>query len=136
MKTKLAIKKINERGVLLVFPINNKPEPNSLWKEFHPKKKMIWEWDTGGDASVGDLWLLMKHLSDCGEVDDGAFPSLAVGSTQLLFEDLWLAAKDMKSAKAQKLVDQFMPIGSLVRKFFDKQMSSFSFAIPNFQKQH
>ncbi len=169
---------------------------------------MVWEWDPGGDASVGDLWLLMKELSNCGEVvyskwyqgratffsselftamlclkgdlandlsfeakeifevlesdsplstkeikkltdlrgkdneptysramkslflkllivaygevDDGAFPSLAVGSTQLLFEDLWLAAKEMKAPKARKIVDLYMPAGSLVRKFFDK----------------
>lgn len=224
MKSKAAIKKINELGILLVFPINNKPEPNSIWREFYPRKKMIWEWDAGGDASVGDMWLLMKHLSDCGhvvyskwyqgratffskelftatlclvrnsfpqndselaldmtsdltfqakqifevlesdsplstkeikkltdlkgkdneaiysralkslflrqlivaygEVDDGAFPSLAVGSTQVLFEDLWIAARGMKVSKAQRIVDRDMPKGSLMRKFFDKNISA------------
>ena len=217
MKVKSAINKINENGVLLVFPINNRPQPHSLWAELHPKKKMKWEWDAGGDASVGNMWYLMKHLSDCGEVvyskwyqgratffskelftamlclrlpradaelaidytaglsfeaqqifevlesdsplstkeikkmtelrgkdneptytralkalflrllvvaygevDDGAFPSLAVGSTQVLFEDLWVAARAMKPAKAQKILEQYMPSGNLFRKFFDK----------------
>ncbi len=30
-----------------------------------------------------------------GEVDEGAFPSLAVGSTQLLFEDLWVESQSL-----------------------------------------
>ncbi len=208
MKVKSAIKKINEQGALLVFPINNRPEPNSLWAELHPKKKMVWEWNETGDNKVGEMWLLMKHLSDCGEVvyskwyqgratffsrdlftamlclkkpntedltfqardifdlleddsplstkeikkltdlrgkdnepaygralkslfsrllvvaygevDDGAFPSLAVGSTQILFEDLWQSAQNMKPAAAQRTLDQFMPKGSLFRKCFDR----------------
>lgn len=32
-----------------------------------------------------------------GEVDDGAFPSLAIGSTRLLFEDLWRQAEKKKT---------------------------------------
>lgn len=55
-----------------------------------------------------------------GEVKDGAFPSLAVGATQLLYEDLWNCAAKMNSDKAQKIVDRFMPLGSNVRKYFDK----------------
>lgn len=35
-----------------------------------------------------------------GEKDDGAFPSLLVGSTQLLFEDLWNEAQSMTADTA------------------------------------
>lgn len=55
-----------------------------------------------------------------GEVEDGAFPSLAVGATQHIYEDLWLEAEDLDLKRAQKCVDQFMPMGTDFRKFFEK----------------
>lgn len=211
MNQKTAISKINTHGVLLVFPINNQKEPASLWSTFYPRTKMRWEWDNDGDNRVGQLWFLMKKLSDSGqvvyskwyqgratffskelftallctsltffdhpeisrsarelleclesdsplstkqlkkltelqgkdnerfynrgmkelfnrflivaygEVDDGAFPSLAVGATRNLFEDLVNVAREMKSAQAQKIIDFYMPSGSLFRKYLDKQ---------------
>jgi hypothetical protein len=42
-----------------------------------------------------------------GEVDDGAFPSLAVGATRLLFEDLFVAAQGMGLGKAEKIAASF-----------------------------
>jgi len=211
MKQQSAIEKINKNGVLLVFPVNNKKEPKSLWSEFFPRTKMRWEWDDSGDNRVANMWMLMKRLSDCreviyskwyqgratffskdlfcamlslmmrpkslhgelspaarnildalemdsplstkelkrvtelqgkfnesmytralkelflrglvvgfGEVDDGAFPSLAVGATKHLYEELWLKAESLSAKSAQKTVDQFMPEGSLFRKSFAK----------------
>lgn len=210
MNPKSAVKKINDRGALLVFPINNKKEPASLWSEFYPRTKMRWEWDEGGDNKVGDLWLLMKKLSDSrqvvyskwyqgratffsrelftallkvtapdfsgvtlspvarqlyecleedsplstkqlkaitelrgkdnerfynrgmkelfsqflivayGEVDDGAFPSLAVGTTRHLFEDLVIEAEKLSLDQAQMTVDQFLPHENLFRKYLEK----------------
>jgi hypothetical protein len=208
MTFKSAVKRINQRGALLVFPINNRKEPASLWSEFYPRKKMRWEWDDSGDDSVAQLWYLMKKLSssrevvyskwyqgratffsrelfvallrlnlpqfenpelsfkareilDClesdsplstkqlkgltdlqgkdnepdynramrelfsrflivafGEVDDGAFPSLAVGATRNLFEDLFIEARDLKAKDAQKIFDHYLPDGNLFRKFY------------------
>ena len=60
------------------------------------------------------------HLVAFGEVEDGAFPSLAVGATQLIYEDLWNESKNMSLKSAQTLVDTAMPPGSKFRKFFDK----------------
>lgn len=210
MKIKSAISKINKNGILLVFPINNKPEPQSIWSSFYPKDKMVWEWNEDSDDRVGELWLLMKKLSDSrqvvyskwyqgratffsrdlfrallrlyfnpevslplshgaqsllealesdsplstkqlkkltdlqgrfnepeynrglkslfqkflivgfGEVDDGAFSSLAVGATKVLYEDLVLESKSLKIKEAEKTLDQFMPKGSLVRKYLEK----------------
>jgi hypothetical protein len=206
-----AVSHINDRGALLVFPINNRPLPNSLWAEFYPRTKMVWDWNEDGDDKVAGMWQLMKRLSDCrevvyskwyqgratffspqlfaallclarsariprhelsetaralfevlennsplstkelkaltdlrgreneaaysrgmkelftrflivgfGEVDDGAFPSLAVGATELLFEDLWRDGAEMSSREALATVDRLMPAGSHFRKFLEK----------------
>lgn len=211
MNIRSAISKINKNGALLVFPIKNKKEPHSLWSEFYPRTKMLWEWTDDGDDKVADMWHLMKRLSDCkdvvyskwyqgratffsrdlfrailsiagkknilqspldpisqtiletlrsdsplstkqlkqmtdlqgkfnepnynramknlfskflivgfGEVDDGAFPSLAVGATQNIYEDLWNEAKTFDESLAQKIVDKFLPLKSSFRKQFDK----------------
>ncbi len=213
MVHKKAIEKINQNGLLLVFPINNLVEPKSLWSEFYPKSKMLWEWNENSDNRVGKLWVLMKALSITkdvvyskwyqgratffskklftsmlclyqktfpnlrlshpardildtlesdsplstkevkkltdlkgkdneptynkamkqlfstlqiiafGEVDDGAFPSLAVGATQLIYEDLWNAALKLKTLEAKRTVDFYLTEGSSVRKYFDKTLT-------------
>jgi hypothetical protein len=65
---KKAIDVINKKGILLVFPINNRKEPDSLWSQFYPRSKMDWSWDEDGDDRVAKMWSLMKRLSDCREV--------------------------------------------------------------------
>jgi hypothetical protein len=206
-----AISRIKDRGALLVFPINNRLLPNSLWAEFFPGTKMVWDWNEDGDYKVAEMWQLMKRLSDCrkvvyskwyqgratffspelfaallaltrsariprhelsetarilfevlennsplstkelkvvtdlrgreneaaytrgmkelftrflivgfGEVEDGAFPSLAVGATELLFEDLWREGSEMTPPTAKVTVDRLMPAGSHFRKLLEK----------------
>ncbi len=215
MNVRTAVSKINQFGVLLVFPINNRAEPDSLWNQFHPRKTMKWEWTEDSDDKVGNLWHLMKRLSDCkkviyskwyqsratffsielfsamlrvldvhhlastmlsakakdilevleinsplstrelkkqtelqgklneslyqkamkelffrqsivafGEVDDGAFPSLAICSTKNLYEEVWKDAENLSLQTAQATVDKFMPLKSLTRKHFDKIVQS------------
>lgn len=210
MNQRAAISRINKNGILLVFPINNRKLPKSLWSEFFPRSKMRWEWTEDSDDRIGDMWLLMKKLSDCrqvvyskwyqgratffsrelftamlsifkrttdlhlglsgtarhlletlesdsplstkelkkltdlqgrfnesnytrsmkelfsrfvivafGEVEDGAFPSLAVGSTRNLYEELWLEADQLAPESAEALVERFLPPGSPTRKYFD-----------------
>jgi len=200
-----AIARIRERGALLVYPINNRPEPRSLWSEFFPKIPMVWDWNEDGDTRVAGMWQLMKRLSQTGDVvyskwyqgratffsrelftamlavqrrrsdlhlsgaaktvmevlqnnsplstkelkrvtdlqgraheteynramkelfsrllivgfgefEDGAFPSLAVGATELLFSDLWTRAEDMRASEAESVIDRFMPPGSHFRR--------------------
>ena len=57
-----------------------------------------------------------------GEVDDGAFPSLAVGATKTLYEDLWLEAAEMDPFDAQKQIERWMPSGALTRKYFQSKI--------------
>lgn len=68
MKLKSAVSAINEHGVLLVFPIDNAPEPRSLWSVAYPKSKMRWEWDGNGDDRVSTMWHLREELSRSGKV--------------------------------------------------------------------
>jgi hypothetical protein len=193
---KSAVQAIDQHGALLVYPINNRKEPLSLWSVAYPRTAMRWEWDDDGDTRVADLWHLRAQLSSSrkvvyakwyrgratffsravfarliaaagsaaprsrasvlatlsyearailelleqdsplstkqiklatdlrgkslssvydralkllwqrflivgfGEVDDGAFPSLAIGATQTLFEDLWAEAGELAPDEA------------------------------------
>lgn len=212
MNLKTAVASVEKHGMLLVFPLDNRPEPRSLWSEFYPRSPMRWEWDETGDDRVGRLWRLREQLSvsrqvvyskwfrgratvlsldlmvamlTCfastktavasslspqarelldllnedspqstktlkraadlqgreqerlynsamkelwsrllitvfGEVDEGAFPSLAIGSTQVLFEDLWQSASKMPVAKAKQTIERHLPLGTPFRKYFDQ----------------
>jgi hypothetical protein len=68
MNEKRAIEFINKNGILMVFPIKNQKLPKSLWSEFFPRKKMVWDWDEDADDNVANLWHLMKSLSDSKKV--------------------------------------------------------------------
>ena len=63
-----AIQAIEQNGILLVFPIDNKNDPPSLWSAFHPRSEMRWEWDENGDDRVPKLWHLREELSRSGRV--------------------------------------------------------------------
>ncbi|MFM8313860.1 MAG: hypothetical protein ACKOA8_06205 [Deltaproteobacteria bacterium] len=209
MKTSKAIEAINRNGSLLVFPIQNREEPKSLWSELYPKTKMKWEWDDSADSRVAKLWHLREELSrskrvvyskwyqgratffsrevftylttllghtkgltreslsvlqmleeesplstkalkkKCrlqgqamegtyqkllkplwtrgfivgfGEVDEGAFPSLAIGATSLLFEDLWSEGQKFTSSEAFKRLENLLKTSPLVWKEVQKQL--------------
>jgi hypothetical protein len=213
-----AIKAIDEHGMLIVFPIDNRPEPKSLWSVFYPRSKMRWEWDDNGDNRVAGLWHLREELSRSkrviyakwhrgratffsrelftallsvymrqprfrslskdarqiidlleenspqstkqlkrqtslvgralepayvkameelwsrglivafGEVDEGAFPSLAIGSTRLLFEDLYLAAQEMPSDEAQGILAHTFALSPVFEKQYNKILAKLTHA--------
>lgn len=212
MNVRSAVSKIEKRGCLLVFPVNNRKEPRSLWSEFFPRTPMRWEWDESGDNRVGELWHLRERLSKSGqvvytkwfrgratvfsrdlfrallasfgtsrpdgsrglsfqardvldlldedspqstkalkraaglqgremertynsstkelwsrllivgfgEVDEGAFPSLAIGSTAVIFEDLWRESRELSGAEAMATIDRFLPKGEPFRKYAEE----------------
>jgi hypothetical protein len=179
-----AIAAVERHGMLLVYPVQNRPEPPSIWRVLHPRSPMRWAWDEGADDRVVRLWHLRAELAasrrvvytkwlggratffsrdlfrallgalrasgdlraglsrssrelldvllddspqgtaslranaglegranegafttamralwerllvvGAGEREEGGFPSLAAGATELLFEDLWLASE-------------------------------------------
>jgi hypothetical protein len=215
MQFKSAIKAINEQGILLVFPIENRKDIPSLWSHFYPRTKMRWEWDEDGDDRVAKLWRLREELSGSGqviyvkwfrgratffskevfsavlklmnpeaqpqiflsrdarnilealemdsplstkqlkravdlqgrfnetaytralkelwnrllivvygEVDEGAFPSLAIGATRVLFEDLFRDARSMDEAQAYETLRNKLPIQSPFLHYFQKLKKS------------
>lgn len=80
--------------------------------------------DLQGRFNEGDYSRAMKELFQrllivaFGEVDDGAFPSLAVGATKLLYEDLWMA--DLSLDEAGLRIERHLPAGSRFRNFFER----------------
>lgn len=54
--------------------------------------------------ALRELWQRLLIVG-AGEVDDGAFPSLAIGSTRLLFEDLWTGRHEVNVAGDEALVE-------------------------------
>ncbi|MBX3033239.1 MAG: hypothetical protein KF865_04880 [Bdellovibrionaceae bacterium] len=62
------LKGVREHHALLVYPLENRVEPPSLWRVLHPRSPMRWEWDQDGDDRVARLWVLREELSRSGEV--------------------------------------------------------------------
>ena len=98
---------------------NNSPLSTKQLKEFT---------DLRGRANEAAYSRGMKELFQnlmivgFGEVDDGAFPSLAVGATELLFEDLWRDGRELSKESASRTLNRLMPLGSLFRRQFDKTL--------------
>ncbi len=194
MKLARAVSIVDELGIALVYPIDNKPEPPSLWSAAYPRSEMSWTWDADADPRVAEIWHLREKLASSsevaygkwfrgratlfslpvfhallgrianagsamaglspeaiellerlrelsprstkelraeaglkgkpfesvfthamkalwarflivgtGEVADGAFPSLAVSATEMMFEDLWIARTAVPRAAEQQL---------------------------------
>lgn len=67
-KRQKIIKAIEAEGCLLVYPLDNRQEPKSIWSALYPRTAMRWEWDENGDNRVGELWGLRTELSESREV--------------------------------------------------------------------
>jgi hypothetical protein len=210
-----AIAAIDRAGALLVFPLDNRDEPESLWSHFYPEEDMTWEWDDDGDDRVAKLWHLRGDLSTTrkvvytkwfrgratylsraifaallralnpagedraslssdarrilsilesesplstkelkrqaelagranegaygralkelwsrllivafGEVEDGAFPSLAIGATRVLYEDLWEEAFSLDPVDAESRAAKTLGRASLFFKHYAKLRAS------------
>jgi hypothetical protein len=201
---------IEAHGALLVYPIDNRRDPPSLWYTLHPRTPMRWAWDDGADVRVVRLWQLREQLArgrqvvytkwyrgratffsralfaamlakslartcalphalsadarellalleedsprstkqlrraagltgkpnertytralrelwerllivGTGEVDDGAFPSLAIGATRWIFEELWEGAQGGANEAQQELLARALPASTLFGKHF------------------
>ncbi len=68
MKLDRAVSVIDRLGICLVYPIDNKPEPVSLWSALYPRSKMNWSWDAGADPRVARVWHLRERLAHSSEV--------------------------------------------------------------------
>jgi hypothetical protein len=76
---------------------------------------------TAVDMALRSLWERLLVVG-VGEVDDGAFPSLSVGATSLLFEPLWLASETTTST-GEALLDATFARSPLMAKQFTRVLS-------------
>ena len=70
-----------------------------------------------------------------GEVDEGAFPSLAIGSTELLFEDLWREGRFIKEEKAMEIIETLLKDNLFFLKEIKKQVQLLSEIKPQSKKR-
>ena len=70
MKRDLAKAKaaVDRAGLLLVYPIDKRPDIPSLWSELHPRSKMTWSWDADADPRVAEVWHLRERLAHTHDV--------------------------------------------------------------------
>ena len=66
--------------------------------------------------ALKELWTRLLIVGT-GEVDDGAFPSLAIGATKLLFEDLW-ATREESNADDARFLDSALAGSPAFARFF------------------
>jgi len=210
-----ALTAVEEHGILLVYPITNRSQPNSLWHVLYPRSEMRWAWDQGADGRVVHLWHLRERLASSraavyakwfrgravflsrplfvamlaaartpsrdalhalsreslellslleddspqssktlrreagltgrhneavwtralralwerllivgtGEVEDGAFPSLAIGSTRLIFEELWDEAQAGPNDAQRALLSRAFPPDSAFGKHWHRTLA-------------
>lgn len=78
------------------------------------------------NKAMKELFEKLKIIA-YGEVDDGAFPSLAVGATESIYEDLFIESHELKKEKAVEIIHESIPTGSLVAKFLNKTQNEHSF---------
>lgn len=68
MKLARAVSIVDRLGICLVYPIDNKAEPVSLWSALYPRSKMSWSWDADADPRVAQVWHLRERLAHSSEV--------------------------------------------------------------------
>jgi hypothetical protein len=71
------------------------------------------------ERAMKQLWQQLLIVG-FGEVDEGAFPSLAVGATSLLFEDLEEEAAAMDPARRRKILTAKIEAAPKFAKFFGR----------------
>lgn len=72
-----------------------------------------------------ELWSQLLIVG-VGEVDEGSFPSLAIGSTRLIFEELWAQAEQLLAQKAAtlELIRAKLGESSQWMRFFSSQLQT------------
>lgn len=64
------------------------------------------------EKALKPLWERMLIVGS-GEVDEGNFPSLAMGATKNIFEEIWEKARQLDQATAEKIIADQLPKDSL-----------------------
>jgi hypothetical protein len=87
-------------------------EENSPQSTKQIKKDLKLQGGTAFDRAAKELWRRL-WIVGYGEVDDGAFPSLAIGATNQLFDELWREGNELSFAAAEKRLKTFFAADAL-----------------------
>lgn len=74
--------------------------------------------------ALKELWSRLLIVG-FGEVDEGAFPSLAMGASKILFEDLFEKAQGIDERKADQVLADVFAAEPLAAKFYERSLKSF-----------
>jgi len=69
------------------------------------------------DRAMKELWRKFLVVG-YGEVEEGGYPSLAVGSSKALFEDLWDSSRSISESERRDTLERFYPAGTAFHKQF------------------
>lgn len=61
------------------------------------------------EKAIKQLWLKFLIVG-YGEIEEGGFPSLAVGSSKLLFEDIWDDSKNITDLERRQVVSKYFNV--------------------------
>lgn len=100
LNAKDAVTAINRHGILLTFPLANRPDPLSLWRVAYPRSPMRWEWDDGGDDRVARLWHLREELSRSRKV---VYAKWLQGRATFFSRPAFVAVRALGLARAKPL---------------------------------
>ena len=75
------------------------------------------------NRALKELWNRLLAVGK-GEVDEGAYPALAIGATKLLFEDLWDEARDLSLEEAEARWREAVPAGSAFDRHLKRQLKA------------
>ncbi len=61
--------------------------------------------------ALRELWSKLLIVG-CGEADEGGFPSLMVGASKLIFEDLWEESERLSFSEREEILLKYIPSSS------------------------
>lgn len=115
MSYERAVKAINTRHMLLVYPVKNRQEPPSLWSVLHPRSEMRWDWSEDADPRVVRMWHLKNQLAEGTDVvyakwyqDRATFFSRAIFPAVLRLLGTPTADRVHASRHAESLYEQLL----------------------------
>lgn len=53
---------IQDKGMLLMFPIKNEKDPDSFWPHVFPRSKFFWDWTKDTDPKIFKIRTIIDEL--------------------------------------------------------------------------
>jgi hypothetical protein len=106
-----------DAGRLLTLLLDDSPQTPRMLRESLDLLGRPYE--SAFNRALKALWDLLLAVG-CGEVDEGSYPSLAVGATRVVFEDLWDDAAALAREAAEATWRRHVTAGSALDKHLNR----------------